>query len=80
MLRRVPVRTRGSNLTLSAWRLSVACDQGEGTVTRVEAAGGEAPYRGDGISLGWSQDDLKAAHEMPRGPVEEPTFEIPQLG
>jgi hypothetical protein len=79
-LDRVPVRTRGSGITLSSWRLSVACDQGAGTVTRIEPAAGDALYRGDGIFLGWSQDDLKSVYGMPRGPVEEPNFEIPQLG
>ena len=52
-LRRVLVRRRESQVTTSAWRLDVTCNQGEGGIVRVEAD--QVFHRGDGVFLGWTQ-------------------------
>ena len=62
-LERVPIRARESGVTLSAWRLAVSSDGGDGAITLVEIPGGDPVYRGDGIFLGWSQDRLSAAYQ-----------------
>jgi hypothetical protein len=79
-LERVPVRGRSSNVTLSAWQLGVACEQGTGAIVLVQVTPDETYYRGAGIFLGKSQADLAAAYEalLPRS--DEPAFETPQLG
>src|SRR5262245_20617957 len=63
---RVPIRTRASNLTRSAWRLEVACDQGAGAIVVVEVSPRESYYRGEGLFLGWSQERLAAVQEALR--------------
>jgi hypothetical protein len=67
-------------VTLSAWRLTVAAEEGEGTITLVELSPDDVLYRGDGLLLGWPQDRLGAAYEalVPRDEAAAP--EIPQLG
>ena len=77
---RVPIRTRGSGATLSAWRLEVACDQGQGVIVVAEVSPEESYYRGEGLFLGWPQDKLAAVHEALLPPSDEPPFEVPQLG
>ncbi len=62
-LERVPIRAREASVTLSAWRLAVSADGGDGTITLVELPGGDSLYRGDGAFLGWSQDRLSAAYQ-----------------
>jgi len=79
-LERFPIRTRESGATLSAWRLVVICEEGEGAIVGVEAAPEEQIYRGEGVFLGWSQDRLAAAYGALRPSSEEPDFEIQQLG
>ena len=77
-MERVPIRTRESNVTRSAWRMEVDCDEGAGAITFVD----DALYRGEGLFLGWSQDDLAAAwtDAQAKKSDEEPPFEIMQLG
>ena len=41
---RVPIRTRGSGATLSAWRLEVACDQGQGVIVVAEVSPEESYF------------------------------------
>src|SRR5438093_2899663 len=43
-LDRTPIRTRGSGVTLSGWRLSAVSDQGEGTIVVVDSESGENWY------------------------------------
>jgi hypothetical protein len=78
-LDRMPIRTRESGVTLSGWRLSAGSDQGEGAIVLVEAGAGEAWYRGEGVFLGWTAENLRAAYEALR-PQSEESFEIHQLG
>jgi hypothetical protein len=79
-LERFPVRAREVSVTLSAWRLAVASEEGEGTVTRVEISSGGVLHRGEGIFLGWPQERLAAAYEAMM-PIDEPTPpETLQLG
>ena len=76
-MERVPVRTRESNVTRSAWRMEVQCDEGAGGITLLD----DNVYRGDGFFLGFSQEDLAAAwSEAQKKPDEEPPFELMQLG
>jgi hypothetical protein len=79
-LDRMPIRTRESGATLSAWRLSAGSDQGQGAIVLVEAGPGEAWYRGEGVFLGWSAEQLREAYEALRPRTEESGFEIQQLG
>ena len=78
-LDRMPIRTRESGATLSGWRLSAGSDQGEGAIVLVEDGAGEVRYRGEGIFLGWTAENLRAAYETLR-PQSEESFEIHQLG
>jgi hypothetical protein len=79
-LERAPVRTRGSGFTRSAWRLVVASEEGPGTITLVDASGEETFFRGEGVFLGWTREDLKGAwDELSRTP-DEPETPMPQLG
>jgi hypothetical protein len=79
-LERSPIRIRESSVTQSAWRLAVACDQGDGAITLVDAVPGTPLYRGDGVFLGWSGERLAAAYEALRPKPEEDRFETQQLG
>ena len=78
-LDRMPIRTRECGATLSGWRLSAGSDQGEGAIVLVEDGAGEAWYRGEGVFLGWTAENLRAAYEALR-PQSEESFEIHQLG
>jgi hypothetical protein len=78
-LERFPIRARQMSATLSAWRLTIASEQGEGTITLVEASS-EVFYRGDGIFLGWSQDRLLSAYEALAPKDETAPLETQQLG
>lgn len=75
-LERVPIRTRESNVTRSAWRMEVTCDEGDGAITLLE----QGLYRGDGLFLGWPQEDLAAAYASVQKHDDEPPFELLQLG
>ena len=76
-MERVPIRTRESNVTRSAWRMEVECDEGAGAITLVD----DGIYRGEGLFLGWSQEDLAAAYAgAQKREDDEPPFELMQLG
>ena len=75
-MERVPIRTRESNVTRSAWRMEVVCDEGAGAITMID----DHFYRGEGLFLGWSQEDLAAAHASVKKQDDEPPFELMQLG
>ena len=79
-LERFAIRTREHSVTLAAWRLHAAAEEGSGWIALVDAASGRAHYRGEGVFLGWAQDRLASAYAalVPRG--EEPPLESNQLG
>lgn len=79
-LDRVPIRTREGGVTLSGWRLSVESDEGTGAIVLVEAAAAEPWYRGEGLLLGWKAEDLRSTYEALRPRLDEPAFEVNQLG
>ena len=79
-LERSPIRTRESRVTLSGWQLSVESDQGKGVIVRVEAGPGEARYRGEGVFLGWTEEQLRKAYESLRPRTAESALETQQLG
>lgn len=66
--------------TQSAWRISVSCGEGDGAILFIEIGPDEAFYRGEGVFLGWSQEQMGAAYRLLLPKSEEPPFEIPQLG
>lgn len=74
------MRARERSMTLSAWRLVFAADEGEGTITLVELSRELVLYRGDGVCLGWTQERLAAAYDalVPKDQAAAP--EMPQLG
>jgi hypothetical protein len=78
---RVPIRSREIAVTLSAWRLFLLADEGEGMITRLESREASPLYRGDGVCLGWTQERLARAYELLR-PREDAALseELPQLG
>ena len=79
-LARAPVRLRETGTTLGAWRVTLISEEGEGSVTLVEAAGQPLFYRGEGVCLGWRQESLAAAFAALRPVDDEPPLELPQLG
>jgi len=79
-LERFPIRARQMSNTLSAWRLTIASEHGEGAITLVETSSEEAFYRGDGVFLGWPQDRLASAYEALAPKDETAPFETQQLG
>lgn len=76
---RVPVRTRSSGVTQSAWRLRVRCDQGVGAVLLIES-GAESFRRGEGLFLGWTQDKLASVYEELRPKPSDASQDPLQLG
>jgi hypothetical protein len=75
-MERVPIRTRESNVTRSAWRMEVSCDEGAGAIILID----DAFYRGEGLFLGWPQEELAAAYASVQKHDDEPPFELMQLG
>ena len=73
-MERVPVRTRESKVTLSAWRTSAE----GGAIVLVEIAGRNV-YRGEGALLGSSQEKLAEVWQAAI-PKTEPEPENPPLG
>jgi hypothetical protein len=79
-LERFPIRTRESSSTLSAWRLEIATDAGEGTIYLVEISPDRAIFRGGGVLLGWPQPRLEALYHALKPAAEESSSQTPQLG
>jgi len=78
-LERASIRTRESGVTHAAWRMEIDSDAGSGTITLVDA-GGIPIHRGDGLFLGWSQEQLAETYQRLLAPDTEPPFEVMQLG
>ena len=79
-LERVPVRERGGSQTRSAWRVLVTASEGSGTIVRIEAEGRAVHFRGDGIFLGSSPEEMAAAWEALARSDAPPEPESMQLG
>jgi hypothetical protein len=79
-LERFPICTRESSATLSAWRLAIATDDGEGAIYLVEISPDRALYRGEGIFLGWPQHRLEGAYRELRPATDEAPLASLQLG
>lgn len=79
-LERVNVRSRGSLITRSAWRLEASSPAGSGAIVLLELSAEESFYRGEGIFLGWPQQKLARAYEALAPKSAEPDPELPQLG
>ena len=79
-LERVNVRSRGSQVTRSAWRLEASSPTGGGAIVLLELSAEESFYRGEGIFLGWPQQKLARAYEALAPKSAEPDPELPQLG
>jgi hypothetical protein len=79
-LERFPVRTREGATTVSGWRLSVASNEGQGAITRIDLSSGAVIHRGEGIFLGWPEERLAAGYAALM-PMDEPESPPPlQLG
>ena len=79
-LERVPIRTRESGVTHSAWQMEVETDDGVGTITVVDS-GLSLFWRGGGAFLGWPPEQLEATYnELLKSQEEEPPTDFPQLG
>jgi hypothetical protein len=79
-LERASIRIRESGSTQSAWRMEIDSEAGSGTITLVDAAGGPPIHRGDGLFLGWSQEQLAETYQRLLAPDTERPFEVMQLG
>ena len=76
---RVPIRTRSVGVTQAGWRMEIHCDRGPGAILLVECAG-QSYHRGEGILLGWTQEQLASLYEALRpGTGAEPHDSL-QLG
>ena len=75
-LERVDVRTRDSEITRSAWRALVDSSEGSGSVTLLDSGF----YRGDGIFLGLTQEQLIAEYARLNPHSDEPAVDFLQLG
>jgi hypothetical protein len=79
-LDRAPIRTRESNATQSAWRMEISSDAGSGAITLIDAPLTAPFYRGDGLFLGWPQEQLGETYQRLLTPDDERPFEVMQLG
>ena len=79
-LERVNVRSRGSQVTRSAWRLEASSPTGGGAIVLLELSAEESFYRGEGVFLGWPQQKLARAYEALAPKCAESDPELPQLG
>ena len=79
-LERFLIRLREGSNTQSGWRLSVAADEGPGTIVALEIPPDVVFYRGDGIFLGWTQERMAAAYKALLPKPEDDGFHMQQLG
>ena len=79
-LERVPIRTRESITTRSAWRLNATADQGHGTISLIEISPTVSLYRGEGVFLGWTADELQAGYRALLPKSSDRDIDLPQLG
>ncbi|HEX7679312.1 MAG TPA: hypothetical protein VF713_14370 [Thermoanaerobaculia bacterium] len=79
-LERAPIRMRESGVTHAGWRMEISSDQGSGSIMLVELPDGRSVHRGDGMFLGWPQEQLEATYAAMREVPDEPRFELHQLG
>ncbi len=77
---RVPIRTRESGVTQSAWRMQIASEGVGGTITLIDSGGASHLYRGAGLCLGWTQEQLAETYQRLIAPDDEHPFEVMQLG
>ena len=75
-LERTPVRTRGSNVTTSAWRMTIDARDGRGTITLIDSTA----FRGEGAFLGWSQDALRDTYQKLATQDDSPQPDLQQWG
>ncbi len=79
-LERFLIRLRDGSTTQSAWRLSVESGEGRGSIIYVELSPEETFFRGDGVFLGWQQDQMASAYKALLPTPEGPPLETQQLG
>jgi len=79
-LERAPIRMRESGVTHSGWRMEISADEGSGSIMLVELPDGRSVYRGDGLFLGWTREQLETTYGDMREVPDEPLFELHQLG
>ena len=75
-LERVPIRTRDSNVTRSAWRMEVECDGGTGGITVIELSSDRVVgLSGDRVAEGSRDSD-----GSPRQPDHSTTRQLVRRG
>ena len=79
-LERFTIRTRDTEATQSAWRMEIESDGGRGAIMLVDLPEGQAIYRGEGVFLGWTQQQLATIFSRLRVGPDAPPFELQQLG
>src|SRR5262249_30861269 len=79
-LERFPIRAREQSMTLSAWRLSAAAEEGDGPLPLVERRSGGIVRGGEGIFLGWPQERLGRDYAALVPQDDTPPPEMLQLG
>jgi hypothetical protein len=79
-LERGAVRLRESGVTHAGWRMEAGSDQGEGAITLVELPAGLSVFRGEGVFIGWGQEDLERLYHSLRVVPSEPDLVFNQLG
>jgi hypothetical protein len=79
-LERVQTRLRANPITSSAWRLEVESSDGIGSITLIDVSPTQSCYRGEGLFLGWTQEELATAYKSFLPPADASAPELPQLG
>jgi hypothetical protein len=79
-LERSAVRTRESGVTHAAWRMEIDSEAGGGAITLIDASEGPAFYRGEGVFLGWTQEQLAETYQRLLSPGDDRPFEVMQMG
>ncbi len=77
---RVAIRLRSSAVARSAWRMAISCDQGTGAIVLAEASPAESHYRGEGMFLGWSREEMAALYSSLLPRADDDPGVGPQLG
>ena len=79
-LERGAVRMRESGVTHAGWRMEIDSDQGQGAITIIELPADRSVYRGEGVFLGWPQEQLTTLYHSLRAVPDEPELVFNQLG
>ena len=60
--------------------MEVDSDQGVGAISLIELAADQSVYRGEGVCMGWAQEQLTTLYHSLRVVPDEPELVFMQLG